>query len=94
MHTVPHVMHLSVAVALLYAAVAASQLTQNVAESSIANNIAFDLPDLTVTIETLSGEYQLRAYKSVNNDATILDRHNSSRTSQLSWVSVGQPRFH
>ena len=59
-------------------------------------NIAFDLPDLTATVETTSGLFQLEAYKSINNDPIIRDVTSgqaSARTSQLFWVSVGQPAF-
>ena len=57
------------------------------------NNIAFDLPDLTVTVNTPSGgEYQIEAYKSVNNDRIMLSAASqtpSQGSSQLFWVSVG-----
>ena len=55
-------------------------------------NIAFDLPDLTVTMETKTGTHQLEAYKSVNNDKIIRDRA-TDQVSQLFWVSVGRPTF-
>ena len=61
-------------------------------------NIAFDLPDLTATVETTTGTYQLEAYKSVNNDQIIRDVSTGQTTAfdkvtQLLWVSVGQPTF-
>ena len=55
-------------------------------------NIAFDLPDLTVTMETNTGTHQLEAYKSVNNDKIIRDKA-TDQVSQLVWVSVGRPTF-
>ena len=53
-------------------------------------NIAFDLPDLTVTVETKTGIHQLEAYKSVDNDKIIRDKA-TAQVSQLFWVSVGRP---
>ena len=55
-------------------------------------NIAFDLPDLIVTMETQTGTHQLEAYKSVNNDAIIRNK-TTDQVSQLFWVSVGRPTF-
>ena len=61
-------------------------------------NVAFDLPDLTAIVETTSGLFQLEAYKSTGNDQIIQDAATGqsaalTKTSQLFWVSVGQPEF-
>ena len=61
-------------------------------------SIAFDLPDLTAIVETTSGFFQLEAYKSIDNDQIIRDVVSGqtaalAKTSQLFWVSVGQPDF-
>lgn len=55
-------------------------------------NIAFDLPDLTATLETPTGTSQLEAFKSINNDQILRDT-TGKRTSELFWVSVGLPNF-
>lgn len=55
-------------------------------------NIAFDLPDITATVKTASGDFQLEAYKSIDNDR-ILNGGSKERTSRLFWVSVGFPNF-
>lgn len=55
-------------------------------------NVAFDLPDLTVSVETTTGTAQLEAYKSVNNDK-ILQDSSGTKISQLFWVSVGLPNI-
>ena len=59
------------------------------------SNIAFDLPDLTVLVETTTGSYQLEAFKSVNNDKIIEDStsNKTNKAPQLNWVSVGKPTF-
>ena len=66
------------------------------------NNIAFDLPDLTAIVMTSSGQFQLETYKFINNDKILQERDShisgsqgrsppSSATSQLLWVSIGEP---
>ena len=60
------------------------------------NDIAFDLPDLAATMEaSTGGEYQMEAFKSVNNDRILQNAAAgggaSFASSQLFWVSVGQP---
>lgn len=55
-------------------------------------NVAFDLPDITVTIETATGTAQLEAYRSVNNDKFLHDT-SGDKISQLFWVTVGLPNF-
>ena len=55
-------------------------------------NIAFDLPDVTATIESSTGTFQLEAYRSVKNDE-IMRAADTARKSELFWVSVGHPSF-
>ena len=73
-----------------------AELNDKNADSSDDKNIAFELPDLTATIDTLvGGHYQIKAYKSVHNDRILLQNAEGKPTagsrSQLFWVSVGQP---
>ena len=75
-----------------------AELNDKNADSSDDKNIAFELPDLTATIETpAGGHYQIEAYKSVPNDRILLQNAEgkpaAGSTSQLFWVSVGQPTF-
>ena len=61
--------------------------------SSTVGNIAFDLPDLTVTMSAPAGvEYHIDAFKSSKNDE-IFNRLDTSRVSQVFWVSVGRPNL-
>lgn len=55
-------------------------------------NIAFDLPDLTVTLDSPLRKFQLEAYRSTSNDA-ILKGGSGGKTSELNWVSLGMPEF-
>lgn len=61
------------------------------------NNIAFDVPDVTMMVDTPDGELLLEAYRSTHNDRILQDAENSpgrlSRISRLSWVSLGNPMF-
>jgi hypothetical protein len=63
------------------------------ADQHTENNIAFDLPDLTATLDSPDGgEFQIEAYKSTGNDVILqltsaASTGQSPRTSQLFWVS-------
>ena len=63
---------------------------------SSGTDIVFESPDLITLVETTSGLFHLEAYKSVNNDQILRNVSSgqpTARTSQLFWVSVGQPEF-
>ena len=72
---------------------------QRASDDSSESNIAFDSADLTAVVGTLTGEYQLEAYRSINNDPILLaiskeqNSANLGRISQLRWMSIGQPMF-
>lgn len=56
------------------------------------NRIFFDMPDLTLSYTFQNSQYQLEAYKSADNDK-ILQEKDTTKYSQLLWVSLGHPRL-
>ena len=72
---------------------------QRVSGESSDSNIAFDSVDLTTIVETVTGEYQLEAYRSIKNDPILLafsneqNSVNFGKISQLHWMSIGLPTF-
>lgn len=57
-----------------------------------AVDIAFDLPDITVSFQIATGTAQLEAFKYVNNDKFQQDT-TGTITSKLRWVSIGLPNL-
>ena len=55
-----------------------------------SENVIFDLPDLSTTIENSGKSIHLEAFKSSTND-WVLSQNNSHLNSRLTWVSLGQP---
>ena len=53
----------------------------------------FDPPDLTAIVNIPSGQYQLEAFKCKNNDNALKSTSSPTRISELSWVSIGMPKF-
>ena len=65
-----------------------------------SKDIAFDLPDLTAVVDTMSGEVQLEAFKWTKNDQILerLGQKNSdgattSISTELRWMSIGYATF-
>ncbi|RNA44546.1 hypothetical protein BpHYR1_042725 [Brachionus plicatilis] len=63
-------------------------------KENLQNKIAFDLPDLTAifTLPDQKTKVQLEAFRSRLNDK-ILAENETSKHSQLMWVSTGNPRL-
>ena len=70
------------------------------AHDDFSIDIAFDLPDLTAVVDTMSGEFQLEAFKWSKNDQ-ILEKLGqlsnvgapTSISTELRWVSIGYVTF-